>query len=84
METDFRDEMRKIDVPALIIHGDSDQSMPIKMTGDKSAQLIPNNEFIVYKNAPHGLYITHAERLTKDLLSFIYSAETATKPRTNA
>ncbi|WP_257351515.1 alpha/beta fold hydrolase [Pseudalkalibacillus decolorationis] len=71
IETDFRDEMREITVPALIIHGDSDQSMPIEISGRKSAQLIPDNQFIVYENCPHGLYITHAERLKEDILSFI-------------
>ncbi|WP_408008399.1 alpha/beta fold hydrolase [Pseudalkalibacillus sp. A8] len=55
IETDFRDEIRKIDVPALIIHGDSDQSMPMEISGEKSTQLIPDNKFIVYENGPHGL-----------------------------
>ncbi|MCH5585376.1 alpha/beta hydrolase [Shimazuella sp. AN120528] len=69
--TNFTDEVAKIDVPTLIIHGDRDESMPIEFCGAISAQLIPNNKFIVYENAPHGLYITHRERLNKDLLEFI-------------
>jgi len=55
----------KIDVPALIIHGDSDKSMPIEISGEKSAQLVPNNQFVVYENGPHGLYMTHADRLKR-------------------
>ncbi|MED3564137.1 alpha/beta hydrolase [Bacillus xiapuensis] len=71
IETDFREEMGKIDVPTLIIHGDSDKSIPIEISGEKSAQLIPNNQFVVYENGPHGLYMTHADRLKKDMLAFI-------------
>ncbi|WP_156416302.1 alpha/beta fold hydrolase [Cytobacillus dafuensis] len=65
LETDFRDEMRKIDVPTLIIHSDSDKSMPIEISGEKSAQLVPNNQFVVYENGPHRLYMTHADRLKR-------------------
>ena len=73
VETDFRSEMRRISLPALIIHGDADQSAPIALTGQKSAELIAGSQFKVYENAPHGLFITHMERLNKDLLSFLSS-----------
>lgn len=69
--TDFRTDMTEVSVPTLIIHGDSDQTVPIKATGEKSAMLIPDNTYIVYKGAPHGLFYTERERLNKDLISFI-------------
>jgi non-heme chloroperoxidase len=71
IETDFRSEMREISLPTLIIHGDSDRSFPIEMSGMIVAQLLPHNQFIIYDNAPHGLYITHMERINNDLLSFV-------------
>ncbi|MGG3468486.1 alpha/beta hydrolase [Neobacillus pocheonensis] len=73
IETDFREEMRSITVPILIIHGDKDRSIPVEISGQKSAMLLPKNRFILYKDAPHGLYITHSDRLNNDLLTFIKS-----------
>lgn len=70
-QTDLRAQMRDIHVPTLIIHGDSDQSAPIHLCGRKSAQLVQDSQFIVYENAAHGLFITHADRLNSDLLAFI-------------
>ena len=69
--TDLRDEMRRITVPTLIVHGDRDVQAPIDVCGRKSAQLVPNNQFVIYENAAHGLFVTHAERLNADLLSFL-------------
>lgn len=70
-ETDFRAEMRKITVPALIIHGDKDNGAALDLTGRKSANLIPRSQLKVYEGAPHGLFITHMDRLNADLLAFI-------------
>lgn len=72
-ETDFRDDLEKITVPVLIIHGNDDNIVPIKASGDKTAALIPNAKYIVYDDAPHGLFITEKENLNKDLFSFILS-----------
>jgi pimeloyl-ACP methyl ester carboxylesterase len=69
--TDFRDDMLKINGPTLIIHGASDQTVPIEPTGKQAANAIANAVFIVYDGEPHGLFITQKERLTKDLLAFI-------------
>ncbi|HZN11847.1 MAG TPA: alpha/beta hydrolase, partial [Blastocatellia bacterium] len=52
------------------IHGDSDQSAPLDLTGRKTARLIPGSQLKVYEGAPHGLFITHMERLNGDLLAF--------------
>ena len=76
-ETDFRKDLKKINVPALIIHGDADQTVPIAISGDKTATMLPHAKYIVYKDAPHGLFITHKEKLNKDLLQFIGAQENA-------
>lgn len=71
MDTDFRREAAKIDVPTLIIHGDSDHTVPIKTSADQAANLIPGNIYKIYKGAPHGLNATHKEQLNKDLIDFL-------------
>lgn len=71
-QTDFRDEMASIHVPTLIIHGESDKTVPIETSGEQSAKLIRNNRFIQYVDAPHGLFYTEKERLGNDLIEFIH------------
>ncbi len=73
-ETDFRNDVVKIDVPTLIIHGNADKTVPIHVAGDKTAALLPNATYIVYENAPHGLFITEMDRLNNDLINFISGA----------
>ena len=70
-ETDFRNDLKKIDIPVLIIHGDADKTVPINVSGDKTAALLPHAKYIVYANAAHGLFITEKEKLNADLLQFI-------------
>ena len=69
--TDFRKELPGITVPTLIIHGDKDASAPIDLTGRPTAALIPKAQFKVYEGAPHGIFLTHKDRLNADLLGFI-------------
>jgi pimeloyl-ACP methyl ester carboxylesterase len=69
--TDFRAELPRISVPTLVIHGDRDASAPIDLTGRPTAALIPKAQFKVYEGAPHGLFLTHKDRLNTDLLDFI-------------
>jgi non-heme chloroperoxidase len=69
--TDFRDDLKKFDVPTLVIHGDDDQIVPLDNSGKASAALIKNAQLIVYPGAPHGLTDTHKDRLNQDLLAFI-------------
>ncbi len=71
VEEDFRAEMRRIEAPTLIIHGDRDRSAPIELTGKPSAQLIPGCGLLVYEGAPHGLIFTHMDRLQADILRFM-------------
>lgn len=73
LETDHRAALPKINVPALIIHGDKDVSAPLERTGRRTAQLMPNSRLLVYEGAPHGLMFTHMQRLNTDLISFIGS-----------
>ena len=72
-ETDFTEDLKKFDVPTLIIHGDDDQIVPIDAAGRASAELIKDSKLIVYEGAPHGITDTHKERLNADLLAFVRS-----------
>lgn len=69
--TDFRADLKKFDVPTLIVHGDDDQIVPIDNAGRSAATLIPGAKLLVYPGAPHGLTDTHKDRLNQDLLSFL-------------
>jgi non-heme chloroperoxidase len=69
--TDFRDDLVRIDVPTLVIHGDDDQVVPFEVGGKASAEMIPGSTLTVYEGAPHGITDTHRERLAQDLLDFI-------------
>jgi non-heme chloroperoxidase len=69
-ETDFTAELPGITVPALILHGDKDVSVPLALAR-KAARLIPDCRLEVYEGAPHGLFLTHMERVNADLAAFI-------------
>ena len=71
VDTDFRAELANVATPTLLIHGDADVSAPLALTGAKTARLIPHCEFKVYEGAPHGLFVTHTQRLNADILQFI-------------
>jgi pimeloyl-ACP methyl ester carboxylesterase len=71
--TDFRPDLAKISVPALVIHGDKDASAPIDLTGRPTAAQIPDAVLKIYEGAPHGLFLTHKDRLNADLLAFVRS-----------
>jgi len=73
IETDFRAELPKINVPTLIIQGDKDVSAPLDLTGRKTAKLIPAADLKVYEGAPHGLMFTHIDRFNGDLIAFAQS-----------
>jgi len=69
--TDFREDLKKFDVPTLVIHGDDDQIVPIDASGRASAALIKGAKLIVYKGAPHGITDTNKDQLNADLLNFL-------------
>jgi non-heme chloroperoxidase len=70
-ETDFTQDLKKFDVPTLVLHGEDDQIVPVKDSAKKSARLIKGAKEIYYPGAPHGLTATHQERVNADLLAFI-------------
>jgi Predicted hydrolases or acyltransferases (alpha/beta hydrolase superfamily) len=70
-ETDFTEDLKKIDVPTLIIHGDDDQIVPIDAAGRASAKIVKNAELKVYPGGAHGLAVTAREQLNNDLLKFM-------------
>ncbi|RAO76287.1 alpha/beta hydrolase [Dyella jiangningensis] len=72
-EVDYTPDLKKIEVPALVIHGDDDQIVPIDDSGRLSAKIIKHATLKVYPGAPHGLTATHQEQVNKDLLDFIRS-----------
>ncbi|MGH7881795.1 MAG: alpha/beta fold hydrolase [Candidatus Dormibacteraceae bacterium] len=70
---DFTEELPKITVPTLVIHGDQDVSCPLEQTGRRTVELMPNAELRLYEGAPHGLFLSHMDRLNRDLLQFVRS-----------
>jgi len=76
-ETDFTEDLKKIDVPTLILHGDADQIVPIQASALLSAKLIQNSTLKVYPGAPHGMCTTLADKVNADLLGFLKNADRA-------
>jgi non-heme chloroperoxidase len=72
-ETDFTEDLKKFDVPTLVLHGDDDQIVPIGASALASSKLVKNAKLVVYSGAPHGLTDTHKDRLNADLLEFLKS-----------
>jgi non-heme chloroperoxidase len=70
-ETDMTEDLKKIDVPTLILHGDDDQIVPIADSAMLSAKLVKNATLKVYKGAPHGMCTTHKDLVNADLLAFL-------------
>jgi pimeloyl-ACP methyl ester carboxylesterase len=79
-ETDFRDDLAQIHVPALIIHGDNDKVVPIEASGERTAAALPNAQYLVYDGAPHGLVVTEKDRVIEDLLNFIQEGVEVREP----
>ncbi|MGY8525418.1 alpha/beta fold hydrolase [Paracidovorax citrulli] len=70
-ETDFTEDLKRFDVPTLILHGDDDQIVPIDAAGRASHKLVRDSRLVVYAGAPHGLTDTHKDRFNNDLWEFI-------------
>jgi non-heme chloroperoxidase len=70
-ETDFTEDLKKFDIPTLVLHGEDDQIVPVRDSAKKSARLIKGAKEIYYPGAPHGLTATHQDRVNADLLAFI-------------
>jgi non-heme chloroperoxidase len=80
-QTDFRRDLPAFTMPTLIIHGESDQTVPIKVAGEASAKLLPNAQFLPYDEAPHGLFITQKRQLNNDLCRFLGANRAVVQPR---
>jgi non-heme chloroperoxidase len=74
-QTDFREDLKKMNIPTLIIHGDSDKTVPIEASSDRTARMIEGSQYLVYEGAPHGLFYTHRKQLNRDLVTFITSSD---------
>jgi non-heme chloroperoxidase len=72
-ETDFTEDLKKIDIPTLVMHGEDDQIVPVKDSAVKTARLIKGAKEIYYPGAPHGLTATLQDQVNADLLAFLRS-----------
>jgi non-heme chloroperoxidase len=72
-ETDFTEDLKKFDVPTLVLHGEDDQIVPVKNSAMKTARLVKGAKDIYYPGAPHGITATHQDKINADLLTFIRS-----------
>ena len=71
--TDFRGDLEKVDVPTLVIHGDSDAIVPFEVSGKRSAEAIEGSTLVVVEGGPHGLNATHPQQFNQALLDFLAS-----------
>ena len=69
-ETDFTEDLKKIDIPVLVMHGDDDQIVPIVAAGPLSAKILKNATLKVYPGFPHGMPTTNGDQINADLLTF--------------
>ena len=74
-ETDFTADLKKFDIPTLVLHAEDDQIVPVHDSAKKSARLIKLAKEIYYPGAPHGLTATHQDRVNADLLKFLGKAQ---------
>lgn len=71
--TDFRDDLKKFDVPTLVIHGDADQIVPFEASGQRSHDMITDSQLHVVEGGPHGINVTHAKEFNDTLIAFLNS-----------
>jgi len=76
-ETDFTEDLKKIDIPVLVMHGDDDQIVPIGAAGLMSAKILKNATLKVYPGFPHGMPTTNADQINADLLAFLQRSQQA-------
>jgi non-heme chloroperoxidase len=77
-ESDFTEDLRKCDVPTLVLHGDDDQIVPIDFTGRQTPKLVKGARLVEVKGAPHGMCTTHKDLINAELLKFFQEGGTAT------
>lgn len=69
--TDFRDDLKKFDLPTLVIHGDSDQTVPFEVSGARTHQMVKGSQLHVIQGAPHGCNVSHADAFNQALIAFL-------------
>lgn len=69
--TDFRDDIARVDVPTLVIHGDSDAIVPFEVSGRRTAEMIPGARLVLLEDGPHGFGVSHADELNRALVDFL-------------
>jgi pimeloyl-ACP methyl ester carboxylesterase len=69
--TDFREDLKRVDVPTLVVHGDDDRVLPLAGTGKRTQECVKGSRLVVIKGGPHGLNWTHAEEVNRELLTFL-------------
>jgi non-heme chloroperoxidase len=79
-QTDFTEDLKKITVPVLVMHGDDDQIVPYADSGPLSAKLLKNGTLKTYKGFPHGMPTTEADTINADILEFIRSPLPGRRP----
>ena len=72
-ETDFSEDLKSVDIPVLVLHGEDDQIVPFPISGAKTIKLLKNGKLISYPGFPHGMPTTEAETINKDILAFLQS-----------
>jgi non-heme chloroperoxidase len=72
--TDFRNDLKRIDIPTLVIHGDADRILPISATGKRTPEFVKGSKLVVVEGGPHGMTWTHAEKVNQALLDFLGQA----------
>jgi non-heme chloroperoxidase len=78
-ETDCTEDLKKFDIPTLILHGDDDQIVPIVAAGMLSSKIVKGSQFKIYKGAPHGMCSTRKDEINADLLAFFKQSAPASK-----
>jgi non-heme chloroperoxidase len=79
-ETDFTEDLKKIDIPVQVMHGDDDQIVPIAASGLMSAKILQRATLKVYPGFPHGMPTTNADQINADLLAFFKGAMAGAQP----
>ena len=79
-ETDFTEDLKRIDVPALVMHGEDDQIVPFANSGPLSAKLLKNARTKFYPGFPHGMPATNADQINADILDFVSGLRAAAAP----
>lgn len=69
--TDFRNDLERIDIPTLVIHGDADRILPISATGKRTPEFVKGSKLVVVEGGPHGMTWTHAEKVNDELVGFL-------------